>query len=52
MAIGTKLHVVGISFLAAVHKTLLPQLTAALKAKGAADVVVVSGGVVPTVGLL
>ncbi len=40
-------HVVGVSSLAAGHKTLVPQLIAALKAEGAEDVLVVCGGVIP-----
>ncbi|CAN7728977.1 methylmalonyl-CoA mutase [Rhizobium sp. LjRoot98] len=47
MAVAAKVHVVGMSSLAAGHKTLAPQLIEALKAKGAADIVVVVGGVVP-----
>jgi methylmalonyl-CoA mutase len=47
LAIASKVHVVGMSSLAAGHKTLAPQLVEALKAKGAADVIVVVGGVVP-----
>ncbi len=40
-------HVVGVSSLAAGHKTLVPQLIEALKAEGAEDVLVVCGGVIP-----
>ena len=40
-------HVVGVSSQAAAHKTLVPQLIAALKAQGAEDVLVVCGGVIP-----
>jgi methylmalonyl-CoA mutase len=47
MAVGAKVHVIGMSSLAAGHKTLAPQLIDALKAKGAADIIVVVGGVVP-----
>ncbi|WP_430681808.1 methylmalonyl-CoA mutase [Mesorhizobium australafricanum] len=47
MAIITKVHVIGASSLAAGHKTLLPQLVQALKAKGAEHILVVCGGVVP-----
>ena len=47
MAVDAKVHVVGVSSLAAGHKTLLPQLVEALKAKGAQDIIVVCGGVVP-----
>ncbi len=46
-AIENDVHVVGISTLAAGHKTLVPQLVAALRAQGAHDVVVVVGGVIP-----
>ena len=47
MAIDRKVHVVGMSSLAAGHKTLAPQLIEALKAKGGDDIIVVVGGVVP-----
>jgi len=47
LAIREKVQVVGMSSLAAGHKTLAPQLVEALKARGAADVIVVVGGVVP-----
>lgn len=47
MALAFKVHVVGASSLAAGHKTLLPQLVDALKSKGAEDIIVVCGGVVP-----
>ncbi len=40
-------HVVGVSSLAAGHKTLVPQLIEALKAEGAEEVLVVCGGVIP-----
>ena len=40
-------HVVGVSSLAAGHKTLVPQLIAALKAEGAEEVLVICGGVIP-----
>jgi len=46
-AIENDVHVVGVSTLAAGHKTLVPQLVAALRAQGAADIIVVVGGVVP-----
>ena len=46
-AIAAKVHVVGMSSLAAGHKTLAPQLVEALKAKGAENIVVVVGGVIP-----
>lgn len=47
LAVTAKVHVIGMSSLAAGHKTLAPQLVEALKAKGAGDVIVVVGGVVP-----
>ncbi|MER8996069.1 methylmalonyl-CoA mutase [Mesorhizobium sp. M0678] len=47
MALASEVHVVGASSLAAGHKTLLPQLVDALKAKGAENIIVVCGGVVP-----
>ncbi len=46
-ALARKVHVVGISSQAAGHKTLAPQLVAALRAAGAEDVIVVCGGVIP-----
>ena len=47
LALAARVHVLGVSSLAAGHKTLLPQLVDALKAKGGGDVIVVCGGVVP-----
>ncbi|SIR28257.1 methylmalonyl-CoA mutase [Rhizobium sp. RU20A] len=47
LAVTSKVHVVGMSSLAAGHKTLAPQLVEALKARGASDVIVIVGGVVP-----
>jgi methylmalonyl-CoA mutase len=46
-AIENDVHVVGVSSQAAGHKTLVPQLIAALKAEGAGDIAVVTGGVIP-----
>eukprot|EP00752_Nemacystus_decipiens_P007723 g6905.t1 len=46
-AVDADVHVVGVSSQAASHKTLIPQLIAALNALGAGDVVVVCGGVIP-----
>ncbi len=40
-------HVVGVSSQAAGHKTLIPQLIAALKAEQADNILVVAGGVIP-----
>ena len=47
LAVKHRVHVVGMSSLAAGHKTLAPQLVEALQAKGASSVIVVVGGVVP-----
>ena len=47
LAIKSKVQVVGMSSLAAGHKTLAPQLIEALKARGADEIIVVVGGVVP-----
>jgi methylmalonyl-CoA mutase len=46
-AIENDVHVVGISSQAAGHKTLVPALITTLKAKGAAHMIVVCGGVIP-----
>jgi methylmalonyl-CoA mutase len=46
-AIENDVHVIGVSSQAAGHKTLVPQLIAALKAEGAGDIAVVCGGVIP-----
>ena len=46
-AIENDVHVVGVSSLAAGHKTLVPDLIAALKEQGASDVLVICGGVIP-----
>lgn len=47
LAVKSKVHVVGMSSLAAGHKTLAPQLVEALAAKCVDRIVVVVGGVVP-----
>ncbi|MDQ1183492.1 methylmalonyl-CoA mutase [Agrobacterium larrymoorei] len=47
LAVENKVHVVGMSSLAAGHKTLAPQLVDALKAKGAENIIVIVGGVIP-----
>jgi methylmalonyl-CoA mutase len=46
-AIENDVHAVGVSTLAAGHKTLVPQLVKALRDQGAPEIVVVVGGVVP-----
>ncbi len=47
-AVENDVHVVGMSSLAAGHKTLLPQLVAELKALGREDIIVIIGGVIPS----
>ncbi len=47
MAIAHQVQVVGISSLAAGHRTLAPELVAALKARGDDDIIVIIGGVIP-----
>ena len=46
-AIENDVHAIGVSSLAAGHKTLLPTLVQALKAQGADDIIVFAGGVIP-----
>jgi len=46
-AVENDVHIVGVSSQAAGHKTLVPQLTAALRGQGASDVIVICGGVIP-----
>lgn len=46
-AVENDVHVVGVSSQAAGHKTLVPQLIAALREQGAGDILVVVGGVIP-----
>jgi methylmalonyl-CoA mutase len=46
-AIENDVHVVGVSSQAAGHKTLVPQLIGALRDQGAAEILVVCGGVIP-----
>ena len=46
-AVENDVHVVGVSSQAAGHKTLVPQLIAALAAEDARDILVVCGGVIP-----
>ncbi len=47
MAAENDVHVVGMSSLAAGHKTLLPQLVEELKKLGRDDIMVIVGGVIP-----
>ena len=46
-AVENDVHIVGVSSLAAGHKTLIPQLIQALKELGRPDIMVVAGGVIP-----
>src|SRR5690606_20871034 len=46
-AIENDVHGIGVSSQAAGHKTLVPDLIAALKDQGAEDIIVVVGGVIP-----
>jgi len=46
-AIENDVHAIGVSTLAAGHKTLVPAIIAALKEQGADDIIVFVGGVVP-----
>jgi methylmalonyl-CoA mutase len=46
-ALDSDVHVIGISSQAAGHKTLLPALKLELEKRGAEDIVVVAGGVIP-----
>ena len=47
LAVAEKVQVIGASSLAAGHKTLLPRLVEALRARDAGHVIVVCGGIVP-----
>jgi len=46
-AVDADVHVIGISTLAAGHRTLVPELIRALKQQGREDILVVCGGVIP-----
>ena len=46
-AVDNDVHIVGMSSLAAGHKTLLPQLVEELEKRGRGDIMVVAGGVIP-----
>ena len=46
-AVENDVHVVGVSSLAAGHKTLVPQIIAELKKLGREDIIVIAGGVIP-----
>ncbi|MDR1497523.1 MAG: methylmalonyl-CoA mutase [Puniceicoccales bacterium] len=47
-AVENDVHIIGMSSLAAGHKTLLPQLVAELKKLGREDILITCGGVIPT----
>jgi methylmalonyl-CoA mutase len=46
-AVENDVHAVGVSSLAAAHKTLVPRLTGALKKEGGKDILVLCGGIIP-----
>ncbi|MBL7712407.1 MAG: methylmalonyl-CoA mutase, partial [Chitinophagaceae bacterium] len=46
-AVENDVHILGISSLAAGHKTLIPQVIAELKQYGREDIMIVAGGVIP-----
>ncbi len=46
-AVDNDVHIVGMSSLAAGHKTLLPQLVEELRKRGRGDIMVIVGGVIP-----
>lgn len=46
-AIENDVHIIGVSSLAAGHKTLIPELVLELEKHGAGDIMVVAGGVIP-----
>ena len=46
-AIENDVHILGVSSLAAGHKTLVPQVISELKAMERGDILVIAGGVIP-----
>ena len=46
-AVGNDVHIMGVSSLAAGHKTLVPQVIEELKKLGREDILVIAGGVIP-----
>ena len=46
-AVENDVHIIGVSSLAAGHKTLVPQVVNALKEMGREDILVIVGGVIP-----
>lgn len=47
-AVENDVHILGISSLAAAHKTMVPQVIEELKKRDRADIIVIVGGVIPT----
>ncbi len=47
-AVENDVHVLGVSSLAAGHKTLVPQVIEELKKLGREDIMVIAGGVIPS----
>lgn len=47
MAVENDVHIIGVSSLAAGHKTLVPELINELREMGRGDIIVVAGGVIP-----
>jgi methylmalonyl-CoA mutase len=47
-AVENDVHILGVSSLAAGHKTLIPQVIEELKALGRDDIMVIAGGVIPS----
>ncbi len=46
-ALDNDVHVIGVSSLAAGHKTLIPKIVEGLKSSGREDILVIAGGVIP-----
>ena len=46
-AIENDVHIIGISSLAAGHKSLIPEIIEGLKKAGRSDIMVIAGGVIP-----
>jgi methylmalonyl-CoA mutase len=46
-AVENDVHILGVSSLAAAHKTLIPQVIRELKKLGREDIIVIAGGVIP-----
>jgi methylmalonyl-CoA mutase len=46
-AVENDVHIIGVSSLAAGHRTLVPELTTALEKEGRGDIMIVVGGVIP-----